>query len=98
MRMSFSGAPEVEAPISHVWPRVVDPPFVARHGPGLESVEVLDPHHFKVICGFGVGSIKLRFGLDAELAAVNPPHYSTIKVRGQAPGSRVGVTAQPSPE
>ncbi len=98
MRMSFSGAPEVEAPISHVWPRVVDPHFVAKHGPGVESVEVLDPHHFKVICGFGVGSIKLRFGLDVELADVNPPNYFTIKVRGKAPGSAVEVTAELSLE
>jgi carbon monoxide dehydrogenase subunit G len=94
MRMSFSGAPEVEAPISHVWPRVVDPHFVAKHGPGVESVEVLDPHHFKVLCAFGVGSIKLRFGLDVELADVNPPNYFTIKVRGKAPGSAVEVTAE----
>lgn len=98
MRMSFSGAPEVEAPISHVWPRVVDPHFVAKHGPGVESVEVLDPHHFKVICAFGVGSIKLRFGLDVELADVNPPNYFTIKVRGKAPGSAVEVTAELSLE
>lgn len=98
MRMSFSGAPEVEAPISHVWPRVVDPHFVAKHGPGVESVVVLDPHHFKVICAFGVGSIKLRFGLDVELADVNPPNYFTIKVRGKAPGSAVEVTAELSLE
>lgn len=94
MRMSFSGAPEVAAPLAHVWPRIVDPHFVARHGPGVESVEVLDPHHFKVITGFGVGSIKLRFGLDVEMLDVNPPNYFTMRVRGKAPGSAVEVTAE----
>ncbi|MBP6668233.1 MAG: carbon monoxide dehydrogenase subunit G [Gemmatimonadales bacterium] len=93
MKMSFSGAPEVLAPLAHVWPRLLDPHFVARHGPGVESVEVLDPHHFKVLCGFGVGSIKLRFGLDVELSNVNPPNYFAMKVRGKAPGSAVEVTA-----
>ena len=53
MKMSFSGAPEVLAPLAHVWPRLLDPHFVARHGPGVESVEVLDPHHFKVSGAFG---------------------------------------------
>ena len=51
MRLSFSGAPEVAARLHVVWPRIVDSHFVARHGPGVESVEVLDPQHFKVISG-----------------------------------------------
>ena len=98
MRLSFSGAPEVGAPIADVWPRIIDPHFVARHGPGVESVEVLDPRHFKVITGFGVGSMKLRFGIDVELVEVNPPNYFTMKARGKAPGSAVEVTAQLSLE
>lgn len=98
MKLSFTGSPEVAAPLAHVWPRLMDPHFVAKHGPGVESVEVLDPHHFKVICGFGVGSIKLRFGLDVELFDVNPPNYFAMKVRGKAPGSAVEVGAQLSLE
>ena len=98
MRLSFSGSPEVGAPIADVWPRIIDPHFVAKHGPGVESVEVLDPRHFKVITGFGVGSIKLRFGIDVELVEVNPPNYFTMKARGKAPGSAVEVTAQLSLE
>jgi carbon monoxide dehydrogenase subunit G len=93
MRLSFSGAPEVAAPLQDVWPRILDPHFVAKHGPGVESVEILDPRHFKVITGFGVGSIRLRFGIDVELTEVNPPNYFTMKARGKAPGSAVEVTA-----
>lgn len=93
MRLSFSGAPEVAAPLQDVWPRIVDPHFVARHGPGVESVEELDSRHFKVVTGFGVGSIRLRFGIDVELTEVNPPNYFTMKARGRAPGSAVEVTA-----
>lgn len=87
MRLSFSGAPEVAAALHVVWPRIVDPHFVARHGPGVESVEVLDPQHFRVISGFGVGSIKLRFGIDVELIEVIPTSRLTMKARGKAPGS-----------
>jgi len=93
MRLSFSGAPEVAAPVANVWPRIIDPHFVARHGPGVESVEVLDDRHFKVITGFGVGSIKIRFGIDVELTEVIPPTNLTMKARGKAPGSAVEVTA-----
>jgi carbon monoxide dehydrogenase subunit G len=93
MRLSFSGAPEVAAPLHDVWPRILDPHFVAKHGPGVESVQVLDARHFKVITGFGVGSIRLRFGIDVELTEVNPPNYFTMKARGKAPGSAVEVTA-----
>ncbi|HEY7683173.1 MAG TPA: SRPBCC domain-containing protein [Gemmatimonadales bacterium] len=93
MRLSFTGANEVAASLADVWLRIVDPHFVGRNGPGVESVEVLDPRHFKVICGLGVGSIRVRFGIDVELAEVNPPNYFSMKARGQAPGSRVEVTA-----
>lgn len=93
MRLTFSGAPEVPAALRDVWPRILDPHFVARHGPGVESVEVLDPYRFKVITGFGVGSIRLRFGIDVELTEVNPPSRFTMKARGRAPGSAVEITA-----
>lgn len=93
MRLSFAGAPEVASPLRDVWPRIIDPYFVAKHGPGVESVEVLDPRHFKVITEFGVGSIKVRFGIDVELTEVNPPNYFTMTARGEAPGSAVEVTA-----
>jgi carbon monoxide dehydrogenase subunit G len=93
MRLSFSGSPEVPAALRDVWPRILDPHFVARHGPGVESVEVLDPYRFKVITGFGVGSIRLRFGIDVELTEVLPPSKFTMKARGKAPGSAVEITA-----
>ncbi|HWA56786.1 MAG TPA: carbon monoxide dehydrogenase subunit G [Gemmatimonadales bacterium] len=93
MRLTFSGAPEVPAPLRDVWPRILDPHFVAKHGPGVESVEVLDPYRFKVITGFGVGSIRLRFGIDVELVEVIPPTRFTMRARGKAPGSAVEITA-----
>ncbi len=94
MRLSFHGAPEIAAALAEVWPRVVDPHFVAQHGPGVESVEVLDARHFKVVTGFGVGSIRLRFGIDVEMLEVNPPNYFTMRARGKAPGSAIEVTAE----
>ncbi|HTS88171.1 MAG TPA: carbon monoxide dehydrogenase subunit G [Gemmatimonadales bacterium] len=98
MKLSFSGAPEVAAPLANVWPRIIDPYFVGKHGPGVESVDVVDPRHFKVITGFGVGAIKVRFGIDVELTDVNPPNYFRMTARGKAPGSAVEVQAELSLE
>jgi carbon monoxide dehydrogenase subunit G len=89
MKLEFSGSPEIAVPPERVWQRLMDPHFVAESAPGVESVEVIDPTHFKVISGFGVGSIKVRFTMDVELFDVVPG--ARMRVRGKAPGSAVDV-------
>ena len=73
MRLDFSGAPEIAAPPDEVWKRLLDHEFVASVAPGVESVEAIDDRHFKVISGFGVGAVKVKFQLDVELSDVTPP-------------------------
>ena len=91
MKLEFAGSPEITAPRERVWQRLMDPHFVAKSAPGVESVEVIDPTHFKVISGFGVGSIKLRFSMDVELFDIVPGRSARMRVRGKAPGSAVDV-------
>jgi carbon monoxide dehydrogenase subunit G len=91
MKLEFSGSPEIAAPRERVWQRLMDPHFVAKSAPGVESVEVIDPNHFKVISGFGVGSIKLRFAMDVELFDIVASQSAKMRVRGKAPGSAVDV-------
>ena len=93
MHLKFSGTPEITSPRDLVWQRLMDPQFVARSAPGVERVEVLDPTHFKVVSGFGVGTMKLRFTLDVELTNVTPPTGLSMRTRGKAPGSAVDVQA-----
>jgi carbon monoxide dehydrogenase subunit G len=76
-----------------VWERLLDPNFVAKSAPGVESVEAIDPTHYKVISAFGVGAIKLRFALNVELVDVVAPERATMRARGKAPGSNVDVVA-----
>jgi carbon monoxide dehydrogenase subunit G len=92
MRLEFSGAPEIAAPPERVWQRLLDPEFVASVAPGVEKVETIDDRHFKVVSGFGVGSVKVKFHLDVELSDVNPPKSLTMSARGTAPGSAMEVT------
>lgn len=91
MRLEFSGASEIAAPPERVWPRLMDHEFVASCAPGVESVTAVDDAHFKVVSGFGVGTIKVRFQLDVELSDVRPPESARISVHGKAPGSAVHV-------
>ena len=93
MRLEFSGTPEITASREKVWERLMDPNFVAASGPGVESVEAVDPTHFKVVSGLGVGAVKVRFKLDVELSDVVPPERLRMTARGRAPGSAVDVVS-----
>lgn len=91
MHLTFSGSPDVAAPREALWSRLLDPNAVAACAPGVESVESLDPLHYKVVCAFGVGSIKARFTLTVELSGVLPPESAKMRAHGAAPGSVVDV-------
>ncbi|MGH7580007.1 MAG: SRPBCC family protein [Gemmatimonadales bacterium] len=91
MRMEFSGAPEINASRETVWARLMDPDFVAASAPGVESVEPVDPTHFRVVSGLGVGAVKLKFKLDVELSDIVEPERLKMAARGKAPGSAVDV-------
>jgi carbon monoxide dehydrogenase subunit G len=93
MKLSFSGAPEIASTRDHVWRRLLDPHFVARSAPGVESVQPLDANHYKVVSAFGVGAVKVRFTLDVELFDVVEPERAKMRARGKAPGSNVDVVA-----
>jgi carbon monoxide dehydrogenase subunit G len=93
MKLEFSGSPAIAAPRERVWKRLMDPHFVAQSAPGVESVEAIDPTHFKVLSGFGVGSIKVRFAMDVELFDVLPGKSAKMRVRGKAPGSAIDVVS-----
>ena len=71
----------------------MDPDFVAASAPGVESVEAVDPTHFTVISGVGVGALKFRFRLDVELSGIVELERLTMAARGKAPGSMVDVVS-----
>lgn len=93
MKLQFSGSPEVAAPRAEVWSRLRDPDFVAASAPGVESVETVDPTHFKVVSGLGVGAVKVKFKLDVELLDIVEQERLKMRARGKAPGSAVDVVS-----
>jgi carbon monoxide dehydrogenase subunit G len=70
---------------------LIDPRFVAQSAPGVESVEVIDPTHFKVISGFGIGSIRARLTIEGELLDIVPGTSAKMRLRGKVPGSTFDV-------
>jgi carbon monoxide dehydrogenase subunit G len=93
MKLEFSGSPVIRATREYVWSRLTDPDFVAASGPGIETVEALDPTHFKVVSGLGVGSVKVRFKLDVELFDIVEGQSLKMRSRGKAPGSMVDIVS-----
>jgi carbon monoxide dehydrogenase subunit G len=93
MKLEFSGAPEIGASREKVWDRLMDPEFIAASAPGVESVEAVDPTHFRVNSGIGVGPVRLAFNLDIELSGIVAPDRLTMTARGKASGSTVDVVS-----
>ena len=91
MLLTFSGSPTVHAPRPLVWSRVMDPKAVAACASGVESVDAIDPRHYRVVSAFGVGAVKLRFTMEVELSDIVEPERASIVARGKAPGSAVSV-------
>jgi carbon monoxide dehydrogenase subunit G len=87
--MEFSGSVDIPATRERVFAFVTDPNKVGGCGPGAESIEVMDPTHFKVKAKVGVGFISAKFVVDLEITEQHPPDMAIIKARGQAPGSAV---------
>lgn len=93
MKFQFSGARDIPAPRATVWTRLTDPEFVAGSGPGVEAVEAVDPTHFTVTSGLGIGAVKVRFKLDVELFDIVPGQRLRMRARGRAPGTTVDVVS-----
>ncbi|HYC33732.1 MAG TPA: carbon monoxide dehydrogenase subunit G [Gemmatimonadales bacterium] len=91
MKLEFSGAPEIIATRQKVWARLTDPDFVAASAPGVESVEKLEPGHFRVASGIGVGTMRLPFRLEVRLLDAVEPDSLRMHAIGTGAGSSVDV-------
>ena len=90
--MKFSGTLDIAAPRERVWAFLTDPRQVTACAPDVQSVEVTDPTHFRVVARTGVGPVKATFTMSVEFADLVAPERATVRARGQAPGSAVDMT------
>ena len=87
--MRFAGTQEIAAPRDRVWAFVTDPKAVSACAPDVQSIDVLDPGHFKLVVRAGVGPVRATFNLDVVFTELVPPARAKVRARGQAPGSAV---------
>ena len=87
--MRFAGTIDIDAPRERVWAFLTDPAQVTTCAPDVQSLEVADPHHFKVVVRAGVGPIKGTFTMNVQFLELERPKHAAVLARGQAPGSAV---------
>lgn len=89
--MRFEGTLDIGAERGRVWAFLTDPRQVTACAPDVQSLEVTDPTHFRVVVRTGVGPVKATFTMNVEFADLVPPERATVRARGQAPGSAVDM-------
>src|ERR1700716_186996 len=92
--MRFAGTLDIDAPRDRVWSFLTDPKQVATCAPDMQSLEIADPHHFKVVVRAGVGPIRSTFSVNVEFTALQEPGHASVVARGQAPGSAVEMRSE----
>lgn len=92
--MDFTGSIEIDASRTAVWELLLDFEQLAGCGPGVQSIERLDPTHARVRAKIGVGFMTLGFTVDLELVEVEAPDRAVIRATGAAPGNQVEANGE----
>ncbi len=92
--MEFTGSVQIDAPRAAVWDLLMDFEQLATCGPGVQSIEQLDPTHARVRAKIGVGFMTMGFTIDLELVEVVAPDRAVIRANGQASGNQVEANGQ----
>jgi uncharacterized protein len=90
--MLVEGTFAVDAPHERVWRYITDPALMAPCVPGCDSVEVIDPLHYKARVKIELGPIKAGFNLDIEITEQSPPDSIHSTTRGEE-GSRASIVS-----
>ena len=91
--MRFEGTLDIAAPRDRVFSFLTDPAKVTTCAPDVQSLEIADPHHFKVVVRAGVGPIKGTFTMNVQFLELDRPRHAAVLARGQAPGSAVEMVS-----
>lgn len=92
--MDFTGTIEVDATRTAVWDLLLDFEQLAACGPGVQSIERLDPTHARVRAKIGVAFMTLGFTVDLELVEVQAPDRAVIRATGAASGNQVEASGE----
>jgi hypothetical protein len=92
--MQLNGRVEIAAPRRNVWDFLMDPERIAGCGPGYESLEIVDPTHFRIVASVGFGPFSSRATVDLEITDAVPGERAVLSASGRASGSDIAGTAE----
>lgn len=89
--MHLEGRWEPRYPIDEVWTVLDDPNVLARHAPGVESLEEVGPDRFRLDLKLAVAGIGGRYTANLQRSEVRPPTHCLLTVDGKGPIGAVKV-------
>jgi carbon monoxide dehydrogenase subunit G len=93
VKLQYSGEEKIPASVDAVWAFVTDPEKVGRCFPDVVDVTVQDPTHLDVIVSVGVGPVRGKFKVKAQLLPDPSSRRIDMKMAGGGFGSTVDLTA-----
>ena len=96
MNLEQSGEEHIPASPDVVWAFVTDPHKVGMCFPDVSEVTVQDPTHFDAIVQVGVGPVRGKFKMKAELIPDAAKRRLDMKISGGGFGSAVDLMASAS--
>jgi carbon monoxide dehydrogenase subunit G len=93
VNLQQSGEERIPASPDVVWSFVTDPQKVGRCFPDVVDVTVQDATHFDAVVQVGVGPVRGKFKMKAELVPHESRRRLDMKISGGGFGSAVDLTA-----
>lgn len=94
MRIALNGTRQIAATPERVWARLLDPAALTEGSSAVESIEVIAPHHFRVMVAVGFGFFKLKVPVEVQHTDLVEPTSGTMRVTGEAMGTTITATAK----
>lgn len=89
--MRYSGTERIPASRQRVWQFLTNPDAVAQCVPDVESLEVVDPIHFKATVKAGIGPVRGKFGFNVTWQELTEPSRAHMTAQGKSGGNAVTV-------
>jgi carbon monoxide dehydrogenase subunit G len=93
VNLQYTGEEKIPAGLDAVWAFVTDPEKVGRCFPEVIDVTVQDSRHFDAVVRVGVGPVRGKFKIKAELLPDASKRRIDMKMSGGGFGSTVDLTA-----
>ena len=89
--MRIEGTWEPRYPIDEVWAVLYDPDVLAKHVPGVQSMEETGPDTFKLDLKLAVAGMGGRYAGNLRRTEVLPPTHCVLLVDGKGPIGAIKV-------